>query len=124
MLVPVVRRLRQAAQADTLQLGRHPRLDGPGPVRLRFEDLLTQLDRCRSAERPQAGYQLIEDDPQGIEVGAMVHGSKAIVQLLWSHVGQSSGCGDVPEQFFLDDGDAEVSQVGSACGSIRMLAGL
>ena len=54
----------------------------------------------------------------------MIHGAKPLAQLLGGHVWQRPGGGHVPEQVLLDDGDAEVGQVGPPLGVDQDVGGL
>ena len=63
------RLLLQAFQADRLQVARQPRLQPRRRDRLGRLDLLERLQRRRRPERRPAGQQLVEDRPQGVDVG-------------------------------------------------------
>ena len=83
--VPLIRVLRKRLLEDTFERGRHGGL--PFPQRGERQRLLQVLhqhfDRAVAGERHLPGQHLVEDDPEGVEVGAVVG---LAARLLGGHV--------------------------------------
>ena len=68
-LVPRLGVLLDRLEHDRLQVARDPGIERPGPRRLLGLDLLDQLEPVRRVERRAEREQLVERQPQGVDVG-------------------------------------------------------
>ena len=80
------RALGEALQADRLQVAWHPRLEPRRRYRLVKNDLPERLHRARPPERRPAGEHLVEDRPEGVDVGRRADLGRLPQRLLARHV--------------------------------------
>ena len=83
--------LRQAFQADRVQVTRDARPASPGRDRLVGDDALQGLELALAAERRAAGQKFVQDRPQPIDVGRRPDPILARLGLLGGHVWRRAG---------------------------------
>ena len=86
-LVPRLEVLLDRLEHDRLQVTRDPGIDGPGPPRLLGLDLLDQLEAVRRVECRTEREQLVEREPERVDVGP---GVPFTPEPLGSHVAEGS----------------------------------
>ena len=70
-LVAAIGQLLEALERDPLQLGRYVVVESGDGHRLGMHDVVQDLSKAGTLERSLAGGQLVEDDAQAEDVGAM-----------------------------------------------------